>query len=288
MVDIKYYLSEKKTLVDRALRGFFPDENPLFKVMFYSLETGKRIRPILALTSYEACGGTRIEEIMPIACGLELIHTYSLIHDDLPSMDNDDFRRGRPTAHKEFGEALAILSGDGLFAYAFELMSSGPGSAADYLRVINVVSRAVGPAGIVYGQTLDIENHPSSDPLVLRRIHLNKTAKFICAPILCGAIMAGADAATMQILETAGIYLGILFQYTDDILDVIGEKEKLGKTPGKDLSSGKLTATRVYGLDGARFRCQRYADHAQRLFGRLGSDFNIFIQLTDFILTRSF
>ncbi len=167
-------------------------------------------------------------------------------------------------------------------------MSRGPGAVTDRLRVIQTVSRAVGPSGIVLGQILDIEDHPSIDHRTLRRIHLNKTAKFISAPILCGAIMAEAGDATLAVLERAGLYLGILFQYTDDILDVVGDKDKLGKTPGKDESAGKLTAVRVYGLEGARFRSRCYAERANRLFAGLGSGFNIFQQITDFILTRSF
>jgi len=288
MLDINKYLSEKKDLVDRALQKYFPPEPPFFGVMHYSLETGKRIRPILALATYEALGGKNLEDIMPVACALELIHTYSLIHDDLPAMDNDDFRRGKPTAHKQYGEALAILSGDGLYAYAFELLARGGNLIYERYRVIQTVSAAVGPKGIVYGQVLDIAEHPTPDPRTLRRIHFNKTAKYICAPIKCGAIMARAPETAIQVLERAGVYLGMLFQYTDDILDVVGEKEKLGKTPGKDKSSGKLTAARVYGLPGARFRARRYAEKARRLFGGLGPEFDILEQITDFVLNRSF
>jgi geranylgeranyl diphosphate synthase type II len=288
MADINKYLAEKKDLVDRVLQKYFPPEPPFFGVMFYSLETGKRIRPILTLATYEALGGKNLEEIMPVACALELIHTYSLIHDDLPAMDNDDFRRGKPTAHKQFGEALAILSGDGLYAYAFELLAQGSNLINERYRVIQTVSAAVGPKGIVYGQVLDIEDHHSADPRTLRRIHFNKTAKFICAPIKCGAIMARAPESTIRVLEWAGVYLGMLFQYTDDILDVVGKKEELGKTPGKDLSAGKLTAARVYGLPGARFRARRYAEKARGLFAGLGSGFAILEQITDFVLNRSF
>jgi len=288
MVDINRYLAEKKDLVDRALQKYFPPDHPFFSVMLYSLETGKRIRPILTLASFEALGGENLEDIMPVACGMELIHTYSLIHDDLPAMDNDDFRRGKPTAHKQFGEALAILSGDGLYAYAFELFSLGSNLIEERYRVIQTVSEAVGPKGIVYGQVLDMEDHSTADPKTLRKIHYNKTAKFICAPIKCGAIMARAPAKTIKVLERAGIYLGVLFQYTDDILDVVGEKEQLGKTPGKDKSSGKLTAPLVYGLPGARYRARRYAELAKASFTSLGDKFNIFNSITDFVLNRSY
>ncbi len=288
MVDINNYLSDRKELVDRALKEYFPPENPFFDVMFYSLETGKRIRPILALASYEACEGSKTDDIMPIACGLEMIHTYSLIHDDLPSMDNDDFRRGKPTAHKRFGEAMAILSGDGLYAYAFELFARGSNLINERYHVIRTVSEAVGPKGIVYGQVLDVADHGAADPKILRKIHYNKTAKFICAPIVCGAIMARAPDKTVKVLERAGVFMGLLFQYTDDILDVIGEKNKLGKTPGKDEHAGKLTATRVYGLEGARFRARRYADLTRELFAGLGPKFDVFQHITGFVLDRSF
>ncbi|MEO0136013.1 MAG: polyprenyl synthetase family protein [candidate division WOR-3 bacterium] len=287
-MDINQYLTEKKQLVDAALKKYFSDRNQFFEVMYYSLDRGKRIRPILTIASYEANGGTNVEEIMSIACGLELIHTYSLIHDDLPAMDNDDYRRGKESAHKKFGEAMAVLSGDGLFAYAFELFTESEDHLKERYRVIKEVSLAVGPKGVVYGQVLDIQSHPEINPKMLRQIHLNKTAKFIALAIKAGAIMAQAPEARIRILEKGGVYLGILFQYTDDILDVTGKKEKLGKTPQKDILQEKLTAPRVYGLSGARFRAQRYACLAKNTFNQLGKNFEIFSALTDFVLNRSF
>ena len=287
-MDVVKYLAEKKVPVDRALKKYFSDINTFFDIMYYSIGGGKRIRPILSITSYEANGGKDSEQIMPIACGLELIHTYSLIHDDLPSMDDDDFRRGKAAAHKKFGEAMAILSGDGLFAHAFELFALGNGLVKEKLMVIQAVSEVVGPKGVVYGQTLDISREMSPNPVSLRRIHFNKTAKFIAVSVKCGAIMAQAPAPLINDLYAAGIYMGMLFQYTDDILDVVGEKEKLGKTPGKDLAAGKLTAPAVYGLDGAMFRARRYAELANQKFSGLGDRFNVFNMITDFILHRTF
>jgi len=286
--DISKALTEYKTLVDRALSGYFSGKNEFFDVMQYSLDGGKRIRPILAITTYEACGGTDRETILPIACGLELIHTYSLIHDDLPSMDNDDTRRGKASAHKRYGEATAILAGDGLFAYAFELFVQGSGSAAQKNAVIAHVSEAVGPEGVVYGQVLDTTGPAAASPKALRRIHLNKTAKFIAASVTCGAIMGSASHEQTDILHDAGIYLGMLFQYTDDILDITGRKEKLGKTPGKDAAAGKLTATALYGLDGARFRAQRYAQRAAGRFLSCGKEFHLLAEITDFVLKRTY
>ncbi len=288
IMNIEKYLAQKKQLVDKALQTYFCNSNPLFEIMYYSLDRGKRIRPILAIASYEANGGKDINKIMGIACGLELIHTYSLIHDDLPAMDNDDFRRGKESAHRKFGEAVAVLSGDGLFAYAFELFTETNSQLPERFRIIKEISEVVGPKGIVYGQILDIQNHKPINPKLLRQIHLNKTAKFIALSIRVGAILAQAPDAVIRILHQAGLYLGVLFQYTDDILDVIGKKEKLGKTPQKDMNQDKLTAPRVYGLAGARFRAQKYALLAKERFGRLGNSFAIFSDITDFILHRTF
>lgn len=287
IIAVNEYLANKKRLVDEALRDFFSQKNSLFDVMYYSVDSGKRIRPILAIAGYEVCGGEDTGVIMPVACGLELIHTYSLIHDDLPAMDNDDFRRGKASAHKKFDEATAILSGDGLFAYAFELFCKGDSHASERLEVIRSVSQAVGPKGVVYGQMLDISDM-KRQPNMLRNIHLNKTAKFIAVAIKVGAIMACAKKTVVDKLYRAGLCLGMLFQYTDDILDVVGKKSDLGKTPGKDQASGKLTAPAVYGLGGARFRAQRYADRAKSRFRELGSEFEFFCEMTDFVLNRSF
>jgi geranylgeranyl diphosphate synthase type II len=287
-INIAKYLAEKKALVDEALSNFFTSQNLLFDVMYYSLDKGKRIRPILAIASFEALGGDNMNQIMPIACGLELVHTYSLIHDDLPSMDNDDFRRGKASAHKKFGEAMAILSGDGLFAYAFKLFTQGNALVDRKYAVIRSLSEVVGPEGIVYGQMLDISDDINPSPKNLRVIHYNKTAKFIAVSIKCGAIMAGAGTAIIEKLYSTGVYMGMLFQYTDDILDVTGKKEELGKTPGKDSAFGKLTAPTIYGLQGARFRAERYADLTRRGFSALGERFEILNQITNFILDRTF
>lgn len=287
-IDISKYLAEKKLLVDEAIKKYFVSQNPLFEMMCYSIDSGKRIRPILAIASFESNGGKDVNKILPVACGLELIHTYSLIHDDLPSMDNDDFRRGKASAHKKFGEAMAILSGDGLFAYAFELLTQGKDSTEEKISIIRSISEVVGPKGIVYGQVLDITDHKDMSPVTLREIHLNKTAKFIALSIKVGAIMACAKKERIDNLFKIGLYLGMLFQYTDDILDVIGEKTKLGKTPRKDSTSGKVTAPAIYGLEGARFRAGRYAALVKKKFSELGDNFHIFNDITDFILTRTF
>lgn len=287
-VDIVLYLKENKALVDSALKEFFPETNPLFPIMRYSIEGGKRIRPILAITAYQAAGGKDVHEVLPSACGLELIHTYSLIHDDLPCMDNDDYRRGRASSHKKFGEAQAILAGDGLFAYAFELFAHGDAHAPEKRLVIQTVSEAVGPKGVVYGQLIDINGKKGMNPRTLRTIHAHKTAKFIAVSVVVGAILARSSHSVQETLKKGGLYMGMLFQYTDDILDVVGEKKKLGKTPGKDSRTGKLTASTLYGLASARFRAQRYADRAIEQFNALGAHYALLSQLTTFILNRTF
>jgi geranylgeranyl diphosphate synthase type II len=286
-IDFVTYLKRKRELVDAALGNYFADRNPFFDTMYYSVDGGKRIRPILAIASYECNGGLDADRIMPIACGLELIHTYSLIHDDLPAMDNDDLRRGKASAHKKYNEATAILSGDGLFAYAFELFSMGE-ACEEKIKVVNAVSDAIGPKGVVYGQVLDTSAHDEVHPKLLRSIHLNKTAKFIAVSIKAGAIMAGAAEHRIEELYRAGLCLGMLFQYTDDILDIVGKKGELGKTPGKDQASGKITAVAIYGIDGARFRAGRYAVQAKRRFSECGADFDVFVELSDFILNRTY
>lgn len=285
-MDVNGYLNDRKALVDAWLRRCFADENPLFPVMYYSLDQGKRIRPILAMASYEACGGKNGDDIMPVACALELIHTYSLIHDDLPAMDNDDLRRGKPSAHRKFGEGVAILSGDGLFAHAFSLLANGDAACEARYRSIRAIARAVGPRGIVFGQMLDI-GPVTCDPRTLRQIHSNKTAKFIAVSLEVGALMAEATEKVVRALYWCGLLMGMLFQYTDDILDVTGAAQELGKTPGKDKIADKVTAPAVYGLAGARFRAQRYADRAQAGFRALGDSFAVFPELTDYILNRT-
>jgi geranylgeranyl diphosphate synthase type II len=285
--DIAKYLAHQKARVDTALEAYFANGNPLFRIMYYSTDRGKRIRPILAIACFEACNGKDTERIMPVACALELIHTYSLIHDDLPSMDNDNFRRGKPSAHKQFGEAMAILAGDGLYAYAFELVTQGTDLMKEKYAVVQSLSEVVGPRGIVYGQVLDLTEH-SRKPHSLRLIHYNKTAKFIAVSLKCGAIMAQASQRLIDALFSAGVYVGMLFQYTDDILDVVGEKSTLGKTPGKDSTAGKLTAPLLYGLDGARFRAERYAQRAQSRFAALGERFNVLSDIAAFILQRTY
>jgi geranylgeranyl diphosphate synthase type II len=288
-LDLEAYLKEKKAVVDSALKQYLAPESFLFEAMAYStIDGGKRLRPIMAIATYEACGGRDSQTILPIACGLEMVHVYSLIHDDLPAMDNDDYRRGKLTNHKVYGEAMAILAGDGLYAYAFEMFTRGPGNRAAQLRVVEEMAEVTGPRGIVYGQALDIRPDKNHDPKTLRLIHRNKTAKFFAAAIKCGAIMAGADEDRIARLSRAGLCLGMLFQITDDILDVIGDKKTIGKATHKDDVQNKLTYPRVYGLAGARFRARAYADLVQRAVSGPDGRFEFLSRLTDYLRDRNF
>lgn len=291
-MDIQSLLAQKKELVDEALERFLPSTGyapELMDAMRYSVFAGgKRFRPCLVLITFEACGGKNGDWALPTACGIEFIHTYSLIHDDLPCMDNGDFRRGKPTTHQVFGEATAILAGDALFALAFELFATGEAPLERRLQVIEEISRTTGPAGIVGGQMIDISEKKVFKPKPLRQLHLHKTAKLIGASMKCGAILAGVESERFLLIYRSGIYLGMLFQITDDILDLTAPKELLGKTGRKDLFLDRLTYPKIYGISGSRFRAQKYARHAQSLFSRLGDSFKPFHAIADFLVNRKF
>ena len=259
-MDIKSYLKEKRELIDSYLESYFsiPSEPfVLHEAMRYSLFAGgKRIRPILALASYEACGGNP-KDIVPYATALELIHTYSLIHDDLPSMDNDDLRRGKPTNHKVFGEAMAILAGDALLTEAFLMLSNNLHSSSlkpsNLIKIIREVSLASGVHGMVGGQALDIfsENiEPDKD--TLNFIHLHKTAALITASVRMGAILANIKEKKLKALTEYGTGIGLAFQIIDDILDIEGNAEELGKTAGSDIKMKKMTYPALCGTEKSR------------------------------------
>src|ERR1035438_1816221 len=243
-MDLKKYMNERCQLVDQALDRLLPreDELPvsLHKSMRYSVFAGgKRIRPILMLGACEAVGGN-LEWAMPAACAMEMIHTYSLIHDDLPAMDDDDFRRGNPTNHKVFGEAIAILAGDALLTEAFKLISSpcfAPECApAARLTVIHEIASCAGSYGMVGGQVVDMESEGKSDidlPTV-QYIHTHKTGALIKAAVVAGAILGGADEQKLAAITRYGAAAGLAFQIADDILDIEGNTEKIGKDAGSD------------------------------------------------------
>ncbi len=254
MKELKNFLQKYRVLVDDYLKNYFKSDNKipdsLKKGMEYSVFAGgKRIRPILCLIFAELFGESK-KNILPFACGLELIHTYSLIHDDLPAMDNDDFRRGKPTNHKVFGEAMAILSGDGLLTEGFYLMLKCNVEVQRLHRAILEVCDAVGPRGIVGGQVIDMELTGSGlvEINLLKKMHKLKTGAFIRAACTSGAYLAGAREEDVEKVSRFGEYLGLAFQIADDILDVIGDEKKIGKPVGSDEQKGKITYPAVLGL----------------------------------------
>jgi geranylgeranyl diphosphate synthase type II len=263
------YVRARRAEIEAALVAALPGPpacpEAVASAMRYSvIAGGKRLRPILCLASAEAVGGDRLQA-MPAACALEFIHTYSLIHDDLPAMDNDTLRRGRPTLHVVAGEAMAILAGDGLLTEAFALLARAPGTtppiaAARQLRVIGVVAAAAGAAGMVGGQALDLAG---SDADSVPAIHARKTGALIRAAAVSGAIMGGAGEDAIHRVDAAAGEFGLAFQIIDDVLDVDGAAVTLGKTPGKDAAAGKVTYPALYGVDGARRMAAACVDRAE-------------------------
>jgi geranylgeranyl diphosphate synthase type II len=262
---LKEYLAEKKALVEMALDGLLPGEElyppVIFQAARYSLMAGgKRLRPILCLAAAEAVGG-KAEAVMPVACALELIHTYSLIHDDLPAMDNDDYRRGKLTSHKVFGEDIAILAGDALLTEAFNLLARRdlmPGVPPErLLDVTREVSEAAGWFGMVAGQVLDIRSEGKTvDVKTLQQIHRLKTGAMIRVSLRAGAILSGASAAALASLSDYGRQIGLAFQIADDILNVEGDRALLGKGTGSDAARGKVTFPALLGVEASRARAK--------------------------------
>ncbi len=262
---LKEYLADRKALIDRALIGYLPNEESSLEVIFqavrYSvLAGGKRLRPILCLAAAEAVGG-KCGPILPVACALELIHTYSLIHDDLPAMDNDDYRRGRPTSHKVFGEDVAILAGDALLTEAFRLMTRRdlmPGMPPERLLIaIGEIAEAAGFSGMVGGQALDVRSEGETVDLdTLHRIHRMKTGAMIRVSLRAGAILSGASEEQLDSLSNYGEQIGLAFQITDDILNVEGDRALLGKETGSDAVRGKVTFPALIGIEESHARVE--------------------------------
>ena len=271
-MDLTTYLHERIALIDAALERYLPgeEERPqsLHKAMRYSLFAGgKRVRPVLMLAACEAVGGD-IDQALPAACAMEMIHTYSLIHDDLPAMDDDDFRRGRPTNHKVFGEAIAILAGDGLLTEAFKLMSDPRFAAgsdpAARIAVINEIATCAGSYGMVGGQVVDMESEgkPEMDLPTVQYIHTHKTGALIKASVVAGALLGGADERQLAAIRRYGEAAGLAFQIADDILDIEGTTEEIGKDAGSDEARGKATYPAVMGLAAAKEEAKGMMDEA--------------------------
>jgi len=278
-VNLKAYLRSRQKLIDRVLDRYLPKENTrpatIHKAMRYSLFAGgKRLRPILTLAASEACGG-KIEAALPLACAMECIHTYSLVHDDLPSMDNDDFRRGRLTCHKVFGDGIAVLAGDALLTIAFEIVSHAkPSRRYDMSTLLREVAVAAGSRKLIAGQVADLEAEGKrTEREELRYIHENKTAAILTASVCLGAMSANAPSKELAAMTKFGRALGLAFQVIDDILDVTQTSEKLGKSAGKDIAAQKATYPAVIGLEKSRAEAKRLtkkAHDALSMFGRNG------------------
>jgi len=294
-VNLKKYLRTRQKEIDRALHRYLPKASTkpatLHKAMRYSLFAGgKRLRPILCLAAAEACRG-KIENALPLACAVECIHTYSLVHDDLPSMDNDDFRRGRPTCHKVFGDGIAVLAGDALLTIAFEIVSTAkPAPRYDISVLLREIAVAAGSQRLIAGQVGDLEaegKRVKRDQL--RFIHENKTAAMLKSSVRLGAMSANADARKLFAITQFGARLGLAFQVIDDILDVTQTSEILGKSAGKDVAAKKATYPAVIGLKKSRAearRLTRQAHHALSVFR--GGDAEALHALANYLLEREY
>lgn len=297
-MEIKRYLKEKKEIVDSALERCFPRETEspttIHKAIRHSLFAGgKRIRPILAIAAFEATGG-KGNEILPYGCALEMIHTYSLIHDDLPGIDNDDFRRGKPTCHKAFGEAIAILAGDALLTEAFKLMTDRPDrhhrlDESLILDIVNKVAQAAGILGMVGGQAVDIESEGREVDLpTLQYIHTHKTGALILVSIQIGAMLGGAREETLKALTHYGERVGLAFQIADDILNVEGKAALLGKNTGGDLCKGKATYPSLFGIEESKRKAMELVTLAVDALSPFGAEGDPLRGIARFIISREY
>jgi geranylgeranyl diphosphate synthase type II len=292
---ITRYLSRRAAEVNEWLDRLVPSEETpprqLHRAMRYSLLAGgKRLRPTLLLSAGEAFGADT-DDLMPAACAIEMIHTYSLIHDDLPAMDNDDLRRGRPTCHKAFGEAVAILAGDALLTQAFRVLSAdAPKRDAErQVLVIREIATAAGTVeALIGGQMADIESEGKEvDSQRLENIHRSKTGAMISASVVVGAIVAGADDDQIARLRGYGSRIGLAFQIADDILDVTSTSEQLGKTPGKDEAANKATYPAIHGIAASQTRARELVDEAVELASSLRLKTHVLEDIARFIIARS-
>lgn len=293
-MNFKEELKLKAALVDEALEGFLPPAEtypPLIHeaIRYSVMSGGKRLRPVLVMASAEAVGGDPAL-VLPAACSLELIHSYSLVHDDLPAMDDDDFRRGRPTCHKVFGEAAAILAGDALLTLAFGVLAECKGVRADHIaRVLAEVALAAGSRGLIGGQVVDtLSTDEEIDGRTLEYIHRHKTGALYRAAVRAGAILAGAADRQLTALTGYAEHLGLAFQIKDDILDIEGDEAVLGKPVGSDLKNKKATYPSLYGLAGSREKALREARGAMAALTGFGEEADFLRKLVQFVIDRDF
>lgn len=292
-MEIKTYMKEARDITDARLKELLPAETAypevIHQAMAYSVFAGgKRFRPMLCLAACETvCGDWK--PALDAACAMECIHTYSLIHDDLPGMDDDDYRRGKLTNHKVFGEGMAILAGDALLTYAFEILA-GMGSETNsrqMLQIIREVSKASGTAGMIGGQVVDIiseQTKPTAE--LLQYIHNNKTGALIVASVRMGAILGGADETQLAALTEYAHQLGLAFQITDDILDVVGDESKIGKPVGSDEKNEKATFPALFGLEQSRMMADEAVQAAVAALEPFGDKADMLVQLAQYLLSR--
>ena len=286
-------MKKQAELVNRALGRFLPTARTrpatIHQAMRYSLFAGgKRIRPILTLAAAEACGG-RPKDAMPLACVVECIHTYSLIHDDLPAMDNDDFRRGRPTSHKVYGEGIAVLTGDALLTQAFEIAAQAKGwPRYPHVSLIREITDTAGSLKLIAGQVADLEGEGKNLSVAqLRYIHERKTSALLACSVRLGGMSANCTARQLKALTDFGYNVGLAFQVIDDILDVTQTTEELGKTAGKDQATAKVTYPAVVGLEKSRKIAKRLTDKAFAALKPFGDKATALEAITEYLLKRS-
>jgi len=291
MLHLKEFMDERIGIINDELAKYINKLNApsnLKKSMNYSLMAGgKRIRPILLFATLQAFQ-KNLNLGLPVACALEMIHTYSLIHDDLPCMDDDDLRRGKPTNHKVFGEAVAVLAGDGLLTYSFQIiMESDQFTPEQKVALVYELAKAAGPEGMVAGQLADMEGENGNLSLQeLEYIHLHKTGKLLAFPIIAATILADCDREVKKELAEYAKHIGLAFQIQDDILDVEGTTEKLGKTAGSDTENNKSTYITLLSLEGAKEKLNEHLSKARAILERLPIDTTLLLEITDLIGKR--
>jgi len=291
-LDFLKEFEERIIEVNKSLEKFNEEkevpQNTIYKAMNYSLHAGgKRIRPVIMMAAAELMGAER-ETVMPFACAIEMIHTYSLIHDDLPCMDDDDLRRGKPTNHKVFGEAIAVLAGDALLNKAFEIMLKNSQISPNMtLAAMAEIANAAGTEGMIGGQVIDIESEDKTiDAVTLMTLHLQKTAALIMVSARVGALLGGGGREDLLAMEEFARYLGIAFQIKDDILDVTGNEEILGKKIGADAAKKKSTFVSLYGIEQSENMLSDYTQKAIDSLLRYGEKAEFLIELSKFLLSR--
>jgi geranylgeranyl diphosphate synthase type II len=295
-MSFKSSLKYRVDYIEKLLKEYMPEEKgyqkTIFEAMNYSLKAGgKRLRPILTLEACRIVGGNE-EDAIPFAIAIEMIHTYSLIHDDLPALDDDDLRRGRPTNHKVYGDAMAILAGDGLLNYAFEIMlksSIGKENPAKYLNAINEIAKSSGVYGMIGGQVVDIESEDKKIEMEkLDFIHLNKTAAIIVGCMRAGAIIGDATEEQLENITKYATNIGLSFQIADDILDITGDESKLGKKVGSDIDNNKSTYPSLIGLEKSKEIANDLINEAKTRISNIKGDTEFLNDLAEYIVARDY